>query len=169
MIRALSLIPIGVLVGIPVAMLPAPSLAAIGGTAGLLCAVGALGRLRPLVTVGASVALIQYTVALWVTGRPSSPAGAILLGVALAFALDVSEFLHRFRRAAVTSAALSRQIRHWILGISLGAATAAALAFASTLIRLGAPPAFYPLLAAAGALGTAAGILGAVSRPRGKS
>lgn len=169
MMRALSLIPIVILVALPALVLPTPGVAAIGALAGLLCAAGALGRLRALVTAGGSLALIQYALALWVADAPSNLLGAAALGVVLALVLDVADFLRRFPGATLTPPALRRQVRHWIASALLGALAATALAAVATLIGLGGPPALSPILAAAGALGAAAGVAGALRQRRAES
>ena len=166
MMRALPLIPIVVLVALPVLVLPTPGIGLIGALAGLLCAAGALGRVRPLVTLGGSLALIQYALALWVAAAPPDVLGGVVLGVALALVLDSADFLRRFQGATLAAPAVRRQVRHWIVSASLGALAAAALAAVATLVRFGGPPALYPILAAAGALGTTAGVVGAIRRRR---
>ena len=162
MIRLLPLIPIAALASAPVFLLPAPACAAVAAVAAVLCAVGALIRLRVLVTAGASLALVLYAAALAVTDAPPNALGAAAVGVALVLVLDVSDFARRFRDTSLTPGAWLAQIRHWAATAALGALGALALAAAPALVRLGGPPALYPFLAAAGALAAAAGIAGAV-------
>lgn len=164
MMRVLALIPIVILAGVPVAMHPTSGFAGFAAVAGGVCAVGALLRFRPLITAGATLTLIQYAFAL--TGAPSSPGSAIVLGVTLALVLDVSEFVGRFPRATMTRPVIRRQARHIIVSVSLGAITAAALASIASLVKIGGPPALPPLVATVGALAAAAGVLGAVRRRR---
>jgi hypothetical protein len=167
MMRALSLIPIVVVAGLPVLIHPTSGFAAVAAAAGSLCAAGTFIRWRPLVTAGGSLTLIQYTVAL--IGARSSPVSAIVLGVSLALLLDVSEFGGRFHGAALTPPVLRRQARHWITSASLGALTAVVLAAVATFVRISGPPALPPLVAAVGALAAAAGVAGAVWRRRQQS
>jgi hypothetical protein len=167
MMRALPLIPIVTLAGLPVLIHPTSGFAAVAAVAGSLCAAGALARWRPLVTAGGSLTLIQYTVAL--AGSRSRLVSAIVLGVSLALVLDVSEFSGRFHGAAITAPVLRRQARHWIASASLGALTATALAAVAAFVRISGPPALPPLLAAIGALAAAAGVAGAVWRRRQES
>jgi len=162
MIRLLPLIPISALASAPVFLLPTPAFAAVAAVAAVLLAVGALIRLRVLVTAGASVTLVQYAAALAVTDAPPSAGGAAAVGVALVLVLDVSDFARRFRDASLAPGAWLAQIRHWAATAALGALASLALAAAPALIRLGGSPALYPFLAAAGALAAAAGIAGAV-------
>ncbi len=164
--RAFSLVPIVILAGLPVLIHPTSGFAAVGAVAGILCAAGALGRLRPLVTAGGSLTLIQYALALALTGGRSSLPSAIVLGVALALVLDVSDFLHRFHGAVLTPPALRCQAKHWIVIALLGALTSGALVAVAALVRISGPPALHTLLAAAGALAAAAGVAGAVLRRR---
>jgi hypothetical protein len=164
MMRALALIPIAILAAVPVAIHPTSGFAAVAALAASLCAAGTFARWRPLVTGGAALTLIQYTVAL--IGARSSVGSAIVLGVSLALVLDVSEFASRFHGAELPPPVLGRQARHWIASASLGALTATALAAGAALVRISGPPALPPLLAAAGALAAAAGLVGAVWRRR---
>ncbi len=94
---------------------------------------------------------------------------AVVLGVSLALVLDVSEFAGRFHGAMLTPPVLRRQARHWIASALLGALTATVLAGIGALVRISGPPALPPLLAAVGALATAAGVAGAVWRRRQES
>src|SRR5215831_11384116 len=111
MMRALTLIPIVVVAGVPVLMRPSLAFAGIGAVAAVLCMAGVSLRWRPLVTAGASLALMLYALALF--GARSSLVSAIVLGVGLALVLDVSEFARRFHGTVVTMPAWSRQARHW--------------------------------------------------------
>jgi len=164
MMRVLALIPIAILAGLPVLAHPTSGFATVAAVAGGLCAAGAFARWRPLVTAGASLTLIQYTVSL--IGARGSVASAIVLGVAVALVLDVSEFVSRFHGVALGPRILRHQARHWIVSGALGALAALALAAVAALVRIGGPPALPPLLAAVGALVTALGAAGAVWRRR---
>ena len=164
MMRVLSLPPIGILVAMPVLLHPTSGFAAVGAVAGILCGAGALGRVPALVTAGGSLTLVQYTVALRLNGAPSSLLGAVGLSVALVLVLDLSDFLRRFHGATLTPPARRRQARHWVASAGLGALGAAAVGSVAALVRIGAPPGLYPLLAAAGALVAVAGAAGAVWR-----
>ena len=164
MMRAITLIPIAVVAGVPVLMRPSSPFAGIGAAAAVLCMAGVLLRWRPLVTAGASLALMLYALALF--GARSSLVSAIVLGVSLTLLVDVSEFARRFHETAVTRPAWSRQALHWGATAILGAVTAAALASIATLIKISGPPALLPILAAVGALAALAGIAGAVRSAR---
>jgi hypothetical protein len=164
MMRALTLIPIAVIAGVPVLMRPSSAFAGIGAAAAVLCMAGVFLRWRPLVTAGASVALMLYALALF--RARSSLASAIVLGVSLPLVLDVSEFLRRFHGAVVTRPVWSRQARHWVATAILGVVTSAALAAVATLVKVSGPPALFPILAAVGALAAVAGIAGAVGSAR---
>jgi len=159
MMRALALAPIVVLAGVPVLMRPTAAFAGVGAAAMILCAAGVFLRWRPVVTAGASLALILYAVAL--VGARSNLASAIVLGVSLALVLDAFEFARRFHGAVVTGPALRRQARHWVASVMLGVLVTTALAGAAALVRISGPPALYPILAAVGALVAIAGIAGA--------
>ena len=162
--RALTLIPIALMAGVPVLIRPSSAFAGIGGAAAVLCIAGVFLRWRPLVTAGASLALMLYALALF--GARSSLVSAIVLGVSVALVLDVFEFSRRFHGAVVTRPAFGRQVRHWVTTAILGVVTSAALASVATLVKVSGPPALFPILAAVGALAALAGIAGAVSSAR---
>jgi hypothetical protein len=167
MIQALPLIPIIVLVGVPVLVLPMSLIGTLGALAGLSCAAGTLGRARPLVTTGGSLALVQYALALSLAGGPPSLLGAAAFGVALVLVLDVTEFVRRFRRATLAPPAVWRQVRHWIGSTVTGALVAVALATVATALGVSGRGALSPLLAAIAALGTVAGVIGALRGAQG--
>jgi hypothetical protein len=160
MMRALALVPIVLLAGLPVMMRPSSAFAGVSAAAAILCAAGVFMRWRPLVTAGASLTVLLYTLTL--VGARSSLASAIVLGVSLVLVLDVSEFVRRFHGAVVTMPAFRRQARHWITSTAFGILATTALAAVATLVRVSGPPGVYPVLAAVGALAAIAGIAGAV-------
>jgi hypothetical protein len=164
MMRALTLIPIAVMAGVPVLMRPSSAVGGIGAAAAVLCLAGVFLRWRPLVTAGASLAVMLY--ALTLVGARSSLWSAIVLGVSLALVLDVFEFVRRVHGAVVTRPALGRQTRHWVTTAILGVVTTAALASVATLVKVSGPPVLFPILAAVGALAAIAGIAGAVGSTR---
>jgi len=165
--RLLPLIPIAVLTSAPALVLPTPGSAAVAAGAALLCAAGAILRQRFLVTAGASVTLVQYALALAATGSPPRPVSAAVLGTALALVLDTADFARRFDGVALTASARRRQLGHWAAVAGLGALSVFALAAAAQVVRIGAPPPFYPIAAAAGALAAAAGIAGTLKHRAG--
>jgi hypothetical protein len=164
MTRAIALVPILVLAGLPVLIRPSSGHAAAALGAVALGAAGVLAGWRPLVTAGGSLTLIQYTLAL--TGRRASLASAVVLGVSLALVLDVSEFAGRLHGAAPGATVLGRQARHWLTSAILGALATTTLGVLAALVRFGGPPALPPLLAALGALAAVVGVAGAVWRRR---
>jgi len=164
MIRALCLVPIAVAGAVPVLVLPTPAIALLGGAALLLCGAGVLGRAQPLVTASGALAVIQYALALSLAEPGPDLVGAAVLGVALLLVLDMADFWRRFHGATVAASAWRRQAGHWILGSVLGALAALLLAAAPSVVRFEGPPALHPLLAAASALGVAAGLMGALGQ-----
>lgn len=164
MMLALCLVPVLVAVALPLVALPTPAIATLGALAALLCGVGALGRMRPLVTAGAAVVLMQYALVLVLAGSPPDLVRAAVLGVALALVLDMADVRRRFHACTLSAPARRGLVRHWVVSAGLGALAAFTLAAAATLVRLDGPPALYPILAAGGALGAAAGAVGALRR-----
>jgi hypothetical protein len=142
MIRYAAAIPTAVLVGVPLWTAPTLPVILIAAVAGLFCAVGLLSL--PLVTVGGSLALIDYALAAWLSGQGVDVIGAAGFGLALVFLLDLTEFARRFRGAEIAAAVQRTQIAFW-LGRAAGAVAAVALltlvgaAFAYTIPVLGRP------------------------------
>lgn len=163
-VRALALLSMVVLVTIPTLGHLNSGSVAVAALAGALCVAGVLGRVSALVTAGASLTLVQYTLTLVITDAPASVLGAVGFGVTLALVVDVSEFCRRFHGATVSPSAWRGQARHWLVSVAVGAGLASSVGAVAVLIRIGAPPGLYPLLAAAGALVTVAGVAGAVWR-----
>lgn len=156
--RTVALAFVALLAGLPVLAMPAPEMAAGSAAVALLGAAGVLLRLRPLVTVGAGLALIEYTLALLVMGPAPRPLSAVGLGVALALALDGAELVHRAGPAAIAPAAMRRQALHWAGTAVVGGAGSLGLAVVAAQVRLVGPPVVLPIVAAAGALGAAAAV-----------
>lgn len=169
MTRTFALAPIVVLAGLPVLTLPTPGMAGGVALAAVLCAAGALARLRPLVTAGGSLALILYAFGLWLTGAPPRPVGAAIFGVALALALDGAEIVHRFQGATLAPSAMRRHGRYCLVAASSGALVTLAVASLAAAARLAAAPATLAIMAAAGALCAVVGLVGALYRPSGGS
>jgi len=171
MTPVLALVPIGAFVAVPLLLHRGPAAVTAAAAAGILCAAGVLGRVPALVTAGASLTLVQFTLTVMLIGTPSSVLSAIGLGVILTLALDAFEFHRRFDGATVRMSAWRRQARHWLATVVVGVLAASGVASVAELVRIGASPGLYPILAAAGAVVAVAGTSTAVyrrSRSRGQ-
>jgi len=164
MTRVAALVPVGALVAVPLLLYRGPIAVVVAAAAGILSVAGVVGRVPALVTAGASLTLVQYTLTLMMIGGPSSIPSAIGFGVILILVLDAFEFHRRFDRATVTLSSWGRQTRHWLATMVFGVLATSGVAAAAELVRIGAPPGLYPVLAAAGAVATAVGAAAAVYR-----
>jgi hypothetical protein len=165
MIRALAGLLVIVLVGIPLLTAPSTLVGGLGLAAVVLCAGGILRLSIPLLTAGASLSLIEYAVALWVSAGSPDFVGAIGIGVTLALLVQIVGFAARFEGAVVDVRALWAQARSWA---GTGAASAAAvflLAVGAGSIALRLPLPAYPAAAGLGALAVFLGAVRALMRP----
>jgi hypothetical protein len=159
MIRALAGILALVLVGFPLLIAPSELTGSVGMIAGALCA-GGIGALSlPLLAAGAGVSLVGYTLALWPSGEPPHPLGAVALGVVLSLLFQVVGFAARFRGTAVDPHVLPGQVRYWVASGIGAAAVEILLSIAAGGI---APRLALPAYPAAVPLGALAAFLGAV-------
>jgi hypothetical protein len=146
--------PLGVLFAPPVTWLAAAALV-IGGTGVSLLSV-------PLVTAGASIALIAYTLALLIAEAPVDLVAAVILGTTLVLLLTLAHFASRVQGAAVAVPVIVSQIREWLVVAAAGVVAAvvfsAAAAAAGGALRSAALPVVV-LAAALGALLTVAGVI----------
>jgi len=154
LVAVLAVVPTGVLAAAPVTWL-----------AGLVLVVGGVGALAfsiPLITTGASLALITYALAL-VLGRPAvDPVPAIAFGAALTLVLTLVHFAGLVRGARVPPVVIAAQVRLWLTVVALGVAAAVALTASAALLAPMLVGAQLPVVTAATALGAvlvAAGII----------
>jgi hypothetical protein len=144
MTRYSAAVPIAVLVGLPLWTAPSLLVMVVGAIAGLFCAAGALRLWLPAITFGASLALIDYALSLWLLGGGVDIVGATAFGLALVFLLDLTDFALRFRGAQLGASVKRTQIAFW-LGRSVVAVAAVVLltlcaaVFASAIPVVGRP------------------------------
>jgi hypothetical protein len=156
------------LVSFPVSVLPGPPvtwLAAVGAVVG---GVGAVLLSVTLVTVGASVALIAYALALLIA-RPvgTDPLTATGFGAALVVVLALVHFAARADGAALGATVLATQLRQWLVTIAVGVLAAAGLSMAAAVLGAVLAGTSLPVVVAAAALGallTVAGLVALTTR-----
>jgi len=153
------------LVAYPLLIAPVTSVLVIAAMALALCALGFLLG-TPLVVAGAILALVEYALALWLSGAPPRLVGAALFGVGVTLLLETADFGWRAQRATLGPGVVASQIRHWatfgvIAGTSALVATGVASA-ASVSVRLP----WAPALAATGAAVALVAVAFAVRRRR---
>lgn len=165
MLRLAALLLVGVLAMAPLTVLPA---APVTWLAALALAVGGAGALAcsgPLVTAGASLAVVGYALAL-VIERPAVDAvGAAAFGATLVLALTVAHFAARVRGAVLQPGVLAAQVRSWLAVALAGSGVALAVAVGAGLLAPFLAGARLPLIVGAAALGaslTAAGVVRAL-------
>lgn len=153
MIRVLAGVLTLVLVGIPLLTAPSAAVGGLGAAAGLLCG-GAVIRLSiPLLAAGAAVGLIEYALALLISGGPPDFISAIVLGVALSLLFQLIEFAGRFREVEMDIEVLRSQVRFWVGAAGGTAAGGIILVLGANGIVLRLPLPAYPAVAALAALG----------------
>ncbi len=121
-----------------------------------------------LVTACAALALIAHAVALMIVRPPIDPLAATVLGVTLTLLPLVVHFAARAERAFLGPGVLAAQIRDWLVAAGAGAAAAAVLTAAASVLASGFLGAPLPLIVAAGALGAALTVAGAVALAAGR-
>jgi hypothetical protein len=84
--------------------MPSTLVAGFAGVAAAVCAAGVATLSVPLVTAGASLALLEYTVALWQLSRPPDVIAGVGIGLSLLLLLQVIDFARRVRGAALAPA-----------------------------------------------------------------
>jgi hypothetical protein len=157
MIRHLAAILAALVVGLPLLFLPSWPVGAIAFVAGASLAGGMLMLRAPLLTVGVTLGLVEYALALRLPAGPSDPLTAVALGVSILLLLQVVDFSRRFRGAAVESAVIRGQLRYWLTtAVATGAGALLVYALGTALAQA-LPPAGYPTLAVVGALAAVIG------------
>jgi hypothetical protein len=150
------------LVGLPLLVAPSALVAAVGAAAAALGAVAVARLSLRLATAGATLAVLEYALALWLAAASPEILTAVAIAVALAVLLDVIEFAARSRDAAMDPRLIRRQVRYWVGSTTLGAAVAVALAVGGGALGSALPAWGHPAAAAVGVLvafGGAVGIL----------
>lgn len=159
----LPLVPLAVVAGVPVLLLPVQGIAVVAAASALVAGIGAVARIRVVVAAGGALLLADYALALWAGQASPDPLGAAVVGVGLALALEIADFHARFHRAAVPAPVLRGQAVRWALGVAGGMIASTALAVLA-LVGLRMPAGIAPLLAAAGAIGAVAAAAAGLSR-----
>ena len=164
MMRAVAGLCALLAVGVPLVASPTQFVATVAAAIALLCAVGVLLPSASIVTAGASLALVEYTLVIWRSGRPPSFFAAIGFGVLLLLLVQITDFAARFGEASSASPVVRSQVRYWCRLGGAGAVIAMlVLVLATTLAVLVRLP-LAPLVAGAAALVAFAGVVGALRR-----
>jgi hypothetical protein len=167
-LRLAAIVLIGVLVAIPLAVLPAAPVTLLTPATLVVGGVGVLALSRVVVTVGASLAVITYALALGIARPPFDPLAAITFGGTLVLLLTLVPFARHVQGAAVDPPVIAAQVRQWLRVVALGAVAAAGLTAGGALVAPALGGATLPVAVAAvtfGAVLAAAGVIGLVLYP----
>ena len=163
MIRLAAAALVTVVVGIPLAILPAAPVTWLTVVALAIGTTGALVLSVALVTAGASLAL----------ARPAAdPITSVVFGSTLVLLLALVHFGRRIDDAVVGPGVVAGQIRHWMAIVALGVAGAVVLTLGGAVLGPALVGATLPVVVAAAALGTllaVAGVISLVTAPRDSS
>jgi hypothetical protein len=153
MLRLAAILVLIVLVALPLAAWPAAPVTWLAGAALVVSSAGVVVLAVPLVTAGAVLALLAYTVAL-VTARPAAePATAMVFGAALVLLLALVHLGGRVRGAVVAPAVIARQARDWLTIVALGLVAATAGVVGGTVLGPTLAGLALPIVVIAAALG----------------
>ncbi len=166
MMHLAAMVLVAVLVAIPLAVLPAAPVTWLAILAFGVGSAGVIVRSTPIVTAGASLALIAYAVALVTARAVVDPVAAIAFGSALVLLLALVHFAARVHGAAIGPAVIAVQIRQWLVIVALGVVAAVGLTAAATVLGATFRGASLPVVVVAAALGalmTTAGVIALVT------
>jgi hypothetical protein len=152
-LRLAGLLLVAVLALVPVTVLPTPPVTWLAGLALVVGGVGALTLTTPLVTTGASLAVIGYALALALDRPAVDPVVAIAFGATLVLVLPLAHFAERAHGAMVPPAVVAAQVRGWLALALLGAGIAAALTAGAGLLTPVLAGARLPVVVAVAGLG----------------
>lgn len=155
-------------VGYPLGLMPTSATALLSLLAGTLCAVGIVGIIPSLVALGAGIAMLEYTLALFAYGSLDL-AGALAFGVALSLLVQTVNFEARFRGALVERQVVREHLRSWMGTGAAAVILGVVLAVVGDGGMIGLPPSAVPVAAALGAVLAFAGVAGAVIKGAGTS
>src|SRR5262249_1152579 len=129
--------PIGVMAAVPLLTSVSAPVYGIELLAILFCVFGVIRYSLGALSAGAGLAIIGYTIALWSSAGGVAVMGGRAFGLALIFLLDLGEFAHRFRGAAIASSVVRAQTVYCVgrAALIVGAIMLLAL-FASAMAAL---------------------------------
>jgi len=170
MIRLAIAVLVALVVGTPLAILPAAPVSWLAVVAAATGGVGVIALSVPLVTAGASLSLLGYALALSWAQQATDPVVAVVLGGALVLLLALTYFARRSEGAWLGPGVVAGLIRHWLAIVGLGIAAAAVLTLGGVVLGPVLVGASLPVVVVAAALGaalTVAGVIALVTIPRG--
>jgi hypothetical protein len=161
--RAVPLLLVALLIGIPLGLAPTEAVLASAGGAALFAVAGVLIGNASLLMVGGALSLVEALLAFLQGGGLPNVGLAVLLGVVIYLLLDVGAFLSAFQGVSLAPHVVRMKAIYWAgLTLGLGATALAVGLLAALLARPAAhPPLLYLLsaLTAAMAVGAVLGVL----------
>jgi hypothetical protein len=167
MMRLAGVLLVAVLAAFPLAALPAAPFTWLAGVAFLVGGVGVIALSVPLVTIGASLALVTYALALVVARPAPAPIAAIAFGATLVVLLALVHFAGRAHGAALGSWVIAAQIRQWLMVLLAGVVAAGVLTMSAAAlgpVLRGATLPTVVVTAVLGAVLTVAGVVALTTR-----
>ncbi len=166
MMRLAAAMLVAALIAFPLSVSPAPPFIWLAAAALVVGGAGVMALSVPLVTAGASLALIVYTLALVIARAAVDPVAGTAFGATVVLLLALVHFAGRVRGAAVAGPVVAAQIRQWLAIVAAGVVAALVLTAAAAALGGALRGAALPvvvLAAALGALLTAAGVIALVT------
>jgi len=166
MMRLAAAILVAVLAALPLTVLPSPPVTWLAVSALVVGGAGVVALSVPLVTAGASLALIAYALALVIVRAPFDPVAAIAFGATLVLLLALVHFAGRAHGAAIGPSVIASQIRHWLMVVAVGVVAAVVLTMGGAALAVTLQGAAFPVVvvvAALGAVVTVAGVIALVT------
>jgi hypothetical protein len=150
-------------VAFPLAVLPSPPVTWLAVGAVLVAGAGVALLSVPLVTAGASLALIAYAIALVVVKPPADPLVAMALGGTLVVLLALVHLAGRVDGAALGRGVAVAQLRQWLAVIAAGVLMTIALTAGGAVVASVLAGATLPVVVVAAALGALLAVAGVVA------
>jgi hypothetical protein len=168
MMRLAAAIMLAVLATLPLTVLSSPPVTWVVVAALVTGGAGVAALSVPLVTLGGSLVLIAYTLALVIVRPAVDPALATALGATLVLLLALVNIAAHLGRAVIAPSVIAAQIRQWVVIVAVGAVVAAVLAVAATALAPVLQGATLPVVVAVAGLGavlTVAGLIALLRAP----
>jgi hypothetical protein len=163
MMRLAAALLVAVLVTLPLTLWPALPVTWLALAALVVGGMGVVALSVPLVTAGASLALIAYALALVIVRPPFGPVAAIAFGATLVLLLALVHFAGRVHGAAISLRVIASQIRHWLVIVAIGVVVAVGLQAAAAALAMTLQGAALPVIVVVAALGALVAVAGVVA------
>jgi hypothetical protein len=167
MMRLAAAVLVTALVIPALALRPSPPITWLAAATLVVGGAGVVALSVPVVTAGASLAVIAYALALLIVEAPFGPVAAIALGATLVLLLALVHFAGRIHGAAISLRVIASQLRQWLGIVAIGVAAALGLGAGGALLAVMLQGATLPVVAAVATLGaviTVAGVLALLTR-----